>query len=66
MAKPDPLSWISVISLEVHWDYGLFQAFVRIYLRSSPQRREQAKRALPRIEDDAVMWQALRGRERRN
>ncbi len=66
MAGPDPLSWIREIGLDEPREYELLQAFVRAYLCSSPQRREQAKRAVPRIEAEAVLWQAMRGRERRN
>ncbi len=66
MAGPDPLSWIREIGLDVPWEYELLQAFIRAYLSSSPQRREQVRRASPRIEGEAAVWRAMRGRERRN
>ncbi len=66
MAEPDPVSWIREIGLDVPWEYDLLQAFVRAYLRSGRKRREQADRALPGIEHEAALLQAMRSRARRN
>ena len=40
MAAADPVSWIREIGLDVPWEYGLLEAFLRTYLALESRQRE--------------------------
>jgi hypothetical protein len=66
MSEPDPISWIRELGVSQPWEYDLVQAVIRVYLKSTPKRQHDARRALRGIDREAALWVALRSSDRRN
>ena len=64
--EPDPIAWIRELGREAPWEYDLLEAFLRAYLRADRRGRQEARRALPGIDDELAMRRALRSELRRN
>ncbi len=66
MAEADPVARIRELGLEAPWEYEFVQAFIRSYLCADTHCREQARRALPGLQQEVALHWAIRLPLRRN
>jgi hypothetical protein len=62
----DPLSWIRELGLGGAWSYSAYDAFITVYLATSPRRQAEARSALPGVDSEARVMAVLRSPARWN
>ena len=66
MAEADPLFWICDLGLGAPWDYRHYECLITAFIRADRRLRERTRRALPNVDCEAMIWESMRSRDRRN